>query len=70
MTNGNLPTANDFARMQEFAKVGDGNAISQSKHRRYMARHKVGFFTQWLGPRSLNEVKRSLGSSNKSVDVA
>ena len=26
-----------------FAKVGDGNAISQSKHRRYMTRHEVGF---------------------------
>ena len=41
-----------------------------SKHRRYIARHKVSFFTQWLSAGALNEAKKSLGSSNKSVDVA
>ena len=60
----------DAGSRQADASAFEGNAISQSKHRRYMARHKVGFFTQWLSACALNEAKRSLGSSNKSVDVA
>ena len=61
-----MPAMRAFGR---FVQRAASRTLGPSQQR-YMARHEVGFFTQRLGPRSLNEAKRNLGSSNRSVAVA